>query len=116
MPSYLERQFEQLWTYYYPNIDLEAEVLLVPNRKFRFDYVHLPSKTAIELNGGLYSRGRHSRGIGQEKDYEKALLANLEGYLVINLGTNQIKAEFLEMVYKVIIQRQNGKHKATSID
>ena len=44
-------------------------------RKWRFDFVigHHPlnTKIAIEIEGGVFSHGRHTRGSGYVKDCEK---------------------------------------------
>jgi hypothetical protein len=62
--SYLEQQFGDLWKYYYPHLDLEAEYQFLEGRKFRFDFAHPESKTAIEINGGRWFKSGHSSGNG----------------------------------------------------
>ena len=52
--SKLENEFIELWRKQYPEIYLEREVRLIPDRRFRFDYVHVSSRTVIEVNGGVY--------------------------------------------------------------
>ncbi len=42
-----------------------------PKRKWRFDFAIPSLKIAIEINGGVWSNGRHSRGSGLVKEYEK---------------------------------------------
>lgn len=105
MPLTLELEFDNLWTALYPNIDLEAEVKLIPDRKFRFDYVHLPSKVVVEVNGGIFVNGGHSRGKAQQRNYEKIFLATSLGYSVINLGTGQINEDNLKLIYEAIVVR-----------
>lgn len=48
-----------------------AEWSFHPERKWRFDFACPEDKVAIEIDGGLWSGGRHSGGIGQKKDMEK---------------------------------------------
>ena len=105
MPSNFELQFEQLWTNYFPEIDLTAEVKLIPNRRFRFDYVHEQSKTAIELNGGNWIRGRHSRPASLIKEYEKINLAQLLGYTIFILTHEMLDFNWLEKIKNHIISR-----------
>jgi very-short-patch-repair endonuclease len=105
MISKLEREFEHLWTALYPEIDLTAEVKLIPKRRFRFDYVHEPSKVAIEINGGNWVKGRHTRPQALSDEYEKVLLANLEGYTVLFVSEKQINQDYLEKIKQVIEQR-----------
>ena len=108
MPSNLELEFERMWTLFYPQIDLETEVRLIPQRKFRFDYVHSQSKVAIEINGGIYGKGGHSSIKGIQRDYEKNNLAQSLGYCVFNLSAKMINPEWLTIIAETIKQR--GHH------
>ena len=103
--SHLEELFELHWEQLYPDVDLWAEQRLIPNRRFRFDFVHYPSRTAIEVNGGNWSNGRHTRAGALNQEYEKILLATLEGYVVVFLSQDQINEEYLQMVYQVLEAR-----------
>ena len=40
-------------------------------RRWRFDRAWPEQKVAVELDGGVYTQGRHTRGAGYEKDCEK---------------------------------------------
>lgn len=102
MPSNLENQFESLWTYLFPDIDLNTEVTLIPKRRFRFDYVHEPSKVAIEINGQIWHKGGHSSGKGLQRDYEKLNLAQSLGYKVFQLSGNMINEEWLNIIATTI--------------
>jgi hypothetical protein len=76
----------------------EREVCLIPGRKFRFDFVWrkkwgydmIPGLT-VEVQGGTWVKGGHSSGIGIQKDCEKTILAQLEGWKVFPVTSNQIK-------------------------
>ena len=62
--SRLESQFESLWQEHGPiGLDLTPEHRFAPGRRLRFDYAHLPSKTAIEIEGLVWfgKGGRHQR-------------------------------------------------------
>lgn len=107
MPSLLESQFEDLWVNLYPDIELIAEVQLIPKRRFRFDYVHLPSKTAIEINGGNWNYGRHCRPQSLLSEYEKINLAQLQGYRVFILSGEMITTEWLEKIANHITTETN---------
>lgn len=103
--SSLERQFENLWKSHYPQIDLEVEARLIPNRQYRCDYVHRESKTVIEIAGGTYlgSKGGHSSASGIRKDYEKNNLLLLEGYRTFFLGTGQITLKNVRMIGEFLL-------------
>ena len=61
------------------------------SRRFRFDFAWPKQKIAVEIQGGIYSQGRHSRGIGQESDYEKLALALIDGWQVLLVSPGQVK-------------------------
>ena len=47
------------------------EVRFHPTRKWRFDFCWIMSKVALEVEGGVWTKGRHTRGSGFLKDVEK---------------------------------------------
>lgn len=53
-----------------------------PTRRWRFDYAWPDCKFAMEVEGGVYVGGRHSRGFGFEKDLEKYEAALELGWIV----------------------------------
>jgi hypothetical protein len=92
MASHLEAKFAELWTELYPEIDLHSEFRFCPPRRFRLDFAHLPTKIAIECNGGIFmAKGRHSTGSGLVKEYEKMNLAAGLGWKVFYLSTATIE-------------------------
>jgi hypothetical protein len=46
---------------------------------------------ALEIEGGLYIGGRHSRGAGAERDMEKYALALIAGWRVLRVSPNQLR-------------------------
>jgi len=63
-------------------------------RKWRFDFAHLPSKTAVEVEGKVWG-GRHTRGDGFMADAEKYFEAHIRGWRVVRLTPNLITPENL---------------------
>jgi hypothetical protein len=58
--SRLETRFLLLWR----SIDgppLEREFRFHPKRRWRADFAHLPSRSLIEIEGGIWIQGRHNR-------------------------------------------------------
>lgn len=90
--SRLASQFERLWAIH-KGPALTKEVTFYPGRRFRFDYAHHSAKAAIELDGGVFIGGRHSRGMGQVKDAEKGRLAAYSGWNVIHFTTKCLTLE-----------------------
>ena len=103
--SSLELQFDTLWNDLHPTIDLDTEVRLISDRRFRFDYVHLGSKVAVELNGQIWHKGGHSSGSGLLRDYEKLNLAQQSGYVVFQLSAEMINERWLNLIAHTIKAR-----------
>lgn len=51
--------------------EIVAEHRFHPTRKWRLDYALVKEKVALEVEGGAYIGGRHTRGAGFVKDLEK---------------------------------------------
>ena len=49
----------------------ESEYRFWPPRRFRLDYAWPSYKLAVEIEGGIWIRGRHNRGKGFLNDMEK---------------------------------------------
>jgi very-short-patch-repair endonuclease len=49
-----------------------AELRFHPTRKWRLDYAWPDAKLGLEVEGGVWSGGKHGRGSGIVKDMEKA--------------------------------------------
>ena len=67
------------------------EHIFHPERKWRMDYAWPECKIALEVHGATYSQGRHTRGAGFAGDREKMNEAQLHGWLVIEVATDNIK-------------------------
>ncbi len=88
-PSRLEARFLNLWSEV-GGPPLETECRFHPHRRRRADFVHLPSRGLIEIEGGIWILGRHHRAAGFNADLEKVLEAGLLGWRVFRLGPDQL--------------------------
>jgi very-short-patch-repair endonuclease len=61
-----------------------------PTRKWRFDMAWVREKIAIEVDGGAWSGGRHTRGAGFIKDHEKLNAATVLGWRVLRYTPSQM--------------------------
>lgn len=68
----------------------DREYKFLESRRFRFDFAWPEEKIAVEIEGGIWSGGRHTRGKGYQKDMEKYNLAVLEGWRVLRFTPDQI--------------------------
>lgn len=73
-------------------LTFDRELPFHPQRKWRFDFAHVPARLAVEINGGAYSGGRHHTPAGSEKDWEKLNAAQLLGWKVLQYSPRQIKS------------------------
>lgn len=60
------------------------------NRKWRFDFAYPDKKIAIEIEGGIWIQGRHSRGKGMLTDMEKYNWAVINGWKILRYAQNNI--------------------------
>ncbi len=60
-------------------------------RRWRFDLCYPELKLAIEVEGGTWSGGRHTRGQGFEDDCEKYSIAAIEGWSIIRVTGRMIR-------------------------
>lgn len=68
-----------------PVDDWEEEYRFHPTRKWRFDFAWPRERVAVEVEGGVFSRGRHVRPSGFIADCEKYNAAAHDGWLVLRL-------------------------------
>lgn len=61
-----------------------------PDRKWRFDWAWPALGVALEIEGGVWTRGRHSRGRGMIDDMEKYNAAALRGWAVYRVTPDQL--------------------------
>lgn len=105
-----EARFAQLWAELYPQIDLVHEYQFLEKRQFRFDFAHIASKTAIEIQGGVYVPGMgHSSGKGLQSDYEKARLAGQEGWVIVPIAAHNVDDADLLAVAARTIETRSGR-------
>ena len=91
--SDLETQFlaiyqEQCRLHHFTQVEPEREYRFHPTRRWRFDFAWPELKVAVEIDGGTWMGGRHSRGGGQAKSHDKQNAAVCRGWKVLRF-TNQ---------------------------
>lgn len=84
-------------------IEFEQEFKFHPTRKWRADFHLKGKKVLVEVEGGIWSNGRHTRGKGYLGDLEKYNEATMMGYQVIRFSTEQVKSgKAIEQILKLI--------------
>ena len=75
-------------------VSFEQEFKFHPDRKWRADFHIVGHKLLVEVEGGIWSGGRHTRGKGYQADMEKYNAAVGLGYRVLRFSTEQVKSGF----------------------
>ena len=84
-------------------IEFEREFRFHPKRKWRADFHLIDKKILIEVEGGIWNGGRHTRGKGYIGDMEKYNAATMMGYQVIRFSTEQVKSgSAIEQIEKMV--------------
>ena len=112
--SALEDQFLKQWQDTNPSLLLVREYSAVPtweadflvrhsrskrSKPYRLDFAHPLSRTGIEIQGGVYNRGRHVTGSGYERDCKKYNLAYTSGWTIFLLSSTMAKdAKWLALI------------------
>ena len=69
----------------------DAEHRFHKTRRWRFDRAWPAYKVACEVEGGIWSRGRHVRGRGFQQDCTKYNEAALLGWIVLRVTAHHIE-------------------------
>lgn len=84
-----------------PNPEQEYE--FHDSRKWRLDFAWPNYGIGVEIHGGTWTRGRHNRPQGMNKDFEKIAHAQLMGWQVLQVTGDQVRNGFaIEMAEKLI--------------
>lgn len=110
--SALEEQFAR---------DCRAAKLPIPEREYRFDqtrkwrmdFAWPAHKLAVEIEGGVWSNGRHTRGSGFVADCEKYNAAALLGWRVLRFtGEHVTSGRAIAIIDEVLSGCPHKKNKS----
>lgn len=87
-------------------INFEQEYKFHEERNWRADFLITGTKILVEVEGGIWSGGRHTRGKGFIADMEKYNAAAVMGFKVLRFDTQQVKSG---LAIKQIENLVNGK-------
>lgn len=83
----------------------EREYRFHPTRKWRFDFA-LAKMIAVEIEGGIWTQGRHTRGSGFIKDCEKYNTATAMGWQVFRFPTDMVKSgEAINFIIQEVLRK-----------
>lgn len=69
----------------------ETQYKFHSKRRWKSDFVWINEKLIVEVEGGVFSGGRHTRGVGFTNDCEKYNTATLMGYRVLRVTSDHIR-------------------------
>ena len=81
----------------------EREYMFHPERKWRFDFAFPAQKIAVEIEGGIWNAGAHTRGRHFESDAAKYNAAAKMGWRVLRYSTEMVlRADAINDVLEVL--------------
>ena len=84
----------------------EREYVFARPRRWRFDFCWVEERIGVEIEGGIWTGGRHTRGKGFEADCEKQNHAQLNGFQVYRFSpTHVARGDAVEIVRKALKTR-----------
>lgn len=91
-------------------LDCIREHKFHPVRRWRFDYAIPTAKIAIEVEGGVWTGGRHTSPKGFLNDMEKYNTATIMGWRLLRTTPDRLCSnETLQMVRDIIAGDQSGQ-------
>jgi very-short-patch-repair endonuclease len=69
-------------------------------RRWRFDWAWPEDMLALEIDGGVWTRGRHTRGAGFLRDVEKLNAAAIQGWSVLRTTPDKVHTQGLADVVR----------------
>ncbi len=84
--------------------DACSEFKFHPTRKWRADFAIPSAKLLIEVDGGAWSGGRHTRGSGFIADQEKTNAAACLGYRVLRYTPQDCKPKRITIIRAQVME------------
>jgi len=85
---------------------IRARVKEAGLKDWRFDFAWPDIKLAVEVEGGAWTRGRHTRGKGFVGDMEKYNYAAVCGWTLLRFATNHLTNGYaIQMIERMIKEK-----------
>lgn len=108
--SYLQEDLKEQMTR--AGLVFVEEHQFLKSRRWRFDFAFLDEKLAVEVQGGIWVQGRHSRGRGYLADLKKKEQALKNGWIVFECEKTMIeKGEALQTIVFLLEMRRGANDK-----
>jgi very-short-patch-repair endonuclease len=77
-----------------------------PTRKWRLDFAWDEKKIGVEIQGGTYKGGRHTRALGYRNDREKINNATLLGWRILEFTSDMVKSGEALNITEALLKEQ----------
>lgn len=78
------------------------EYPFAPPRRWRFDFAWPEARAAVEIEGGVWTCGRHTRGSGYGEDCAKYNAAVLNGWRVLRFTGDMLHGDLGACIAQVV--------------
>lgn len=92
-------------------VECVKEFRFHPTRKWRFDYAIPEHKIALEVEGGVWTRGRHTSPKGFLNDMEKYNTATLMGWRVFRTVPDELHTNATLQMLRTAMNPDTGEPK-----
>jgi hypothetical protein len=97
------------------HVECVKEFRFHETRKWRFDYAIPEYRVALEVEGGVWTEGRHTRPRGFLGDMEKYNSAEVMGWMVLRTTPSKLMtSDTIRMLQFGIYQRRFGDFKVNT--
>lgn len=97
----LEHKFLNLWMRLSGSEMPKCEYRFHEKLRWRFDFAWPEKKVAVEMEGGVFTRGGHTRGKGYSKDCDKYNAAAELGWRVLRYTIKHIDEQPVQVIEQV---------------
>lgn len=81
-----------------------TEHRFMSDRRFRFDYAWVEQHVALEVEGGIWTGGRHTRGSGFLRDMSKYNHAAVRGWYVVRCTPSTLRTKETVDMLKALLK------------
>ena len=93
----------------FKGVEVVKEYKFHPVRKWRFDYAFTKYLVAVEVDGGVWTGGRHINPAGYINDMEKLNTAASMGWLVLRITTDdRFASKTYELIQQTLLTRKKS--------
>lgn len=88
----------------------EQEVRFAPPRRWRFDHCWKAQGVALEVQGGLFTGGRHARGPALLREHEKLNAAAAAGFRVLFATPQTLLSDETLRALQMALKQESPPH------